>query len=157
MKIIKKILWLLLIVFVIAQFFGPDKNEGDLASIDAFITETNPPEEVMKILQTSCYDCHSSKTTYPWYNNITPINYWLAHHVKEGKQHLNFSKWNEYSIKKKAHKIDELYEEVEEGEMPLKSYTWTHSEANLTAQQINAVVNWGQKVQADYLQQINLK
>jgi hypothetical protein len=73
------------------------------------------------------------------------------------KQHLNFSKWNEYSIKKKAHKIDELYEEVEEGEMPLKSYTWTHSEANLTAQQINAVVNWGQKVQADYLQQINLK
>ena len=157
MKIFKKVGYTLLLLLLIAQFFSPEKNEGNIDSVSTFIAETNPPEEVMKILQTSCYDCHSSKTTYPWYNNITPINYWLAHHVKEGKQHLNFSKWNEYSIKKKAHKIDELYEEVEEGEMPLKSYTWTHSEANLTAQQINAVVNWGQKVQADYLQQINLK
>jgi hypothetical protein len=77
--------------------------------------------------------------------------------VKEGKQHLNFSKWNEYSLKKKAHKMEELYEEVEEGEMPLKSYSWTHSEANLTAEQINAVVIWSKKVQADYLQQMNKK
>ena len=77
--------------------------------------------------------------------------------MKEGKQHLNFSKWNEYSLKKKAHKIEELYEEVEEGEMPLKSYSWTHSEANLTAEQINAVVIWSKKVQADYLQQMNKK
>ncbi len=157
MSILKKTGIFLVLILLISQFFAPEKNEGNIDSVSAFIAETNPPEEVMKILQTSCYDCHSSKTIYPWYNNITPINYWLAHHVKEGKQHLNFSKWNEYSIKKKAHKIDELYEEVEEGEMPLKSYTWTHSEANLTAQQINAVVNWGQKVQADYLQQINLK
>ena len=77
--------------------------------------------------------------------------------MKEGKQHLNFSKWNEYSLKKKAHKMEELYEEVEEGEMPLKSYSWTHSEANLTAEQINAVVIWSKKVQADYLQQMNKK
>ena len=29
--------------------------------------------------------------------------------------------------------MDELQEEVSEGEMPLKSYTWTHADANLTA------------------------
>jgi hypothetical protein len=53
--------------------------------------------------------------------------------------------------------MDELHEEVEEGEMPLNSYTWTHSEAKLSPAQIAAVVTWGKKVQADYKQQISTK
>ncbi|MBT3742815.1 MAG: heme-binding domain-containing protein [Polaribacter sp.] len=157
MKILKKLGYFLLFVFIIAQFFGPEKNEGDLASVDSFIAETNPPENVKNIFETTCYDCHSSKTAYPWYNNITPVNYWLASHVKDGKKHLNFSKWNEYSLKKKEHKMDELYEEVAEGEMPLNFYTWTHSEANLSQEQVDAVVTWGKKVQADYKRQMNTK
>ncbi|ARV07512.1 cytochrome C [Polaribacter sp. SA4-10] len=157
MKILKKIALLLLIILLISQFFGPEKNEGSLESVTAFMAETNPPENVRKILETTCFDCHSAKTTYPWYNNITPVNYWLDEHVKDGKKHLNFSKWNDYSLKKKEHKMDELYEEVEEGEMPLNSYTWTHSEANLTQEQIDAVVAWGKKVQANYKQQLKAK
>ena len=78
----------------------------------------------------------------------------MEEHIKDGQKHLNFSKWNEYSLKKKAHKMDELYEEVEEGEMPLNSYTWLHADANLTTKQIAAVVTWGKKVQGDYKQQI---
>ena len=147
----------LVFAFIVAQFFGPEKNEGDLVSVASFIAETNPPENVKKILETTCYDCHSNKTVYPWYHNITPVNFWLASHVKDGKKHLNFSKWDEYSLKKKAHKMDELYEEVEEGEMPLASYTWTHSEANLTQEQVDAVVAWGKKAQADYKLQMNLE
>ena len=46
MKLIKKILLALLIVFVIAQFFGPEKNEGDYASIEPFLTETKPSPQV---------------------------------------------------------------------------------------------------------------
>ncbi|KGL62730.1 heme-binding domain-containing protein [Polaribacter sp. Hel1_85] len=157
MKILKKTLLILLIILLILQFFGPDKNEGDLASVNVFISETNPPENVHKILKESCFDCHSNKTNYPWYNKITPVNYWLADHVKDGKKHLNFSKWSEYSLKKKEHKMDELHEEVEKKKMPLDSYTWTHSEANLTQEQIDVVVSWGKKVQANYKQQMNSK
>ena len=157
MKILKKILVFLFIVLVISQFFGPEKNEGNLDSVNIFIAETNPPENVLEILKTSCFDCHSSKTNYPWYNNITPVNYWLASHVKDGKKHLDFSNWSSYSLKRKEHKMDELYEEVEKGEMPLNSYTWTHSEANLTQSQIEAIVAWGKKVQADYKQQMTAK
>ena len=157
MKILKKILVFLFIVLVISQFFGPEKNEGNLDSVNIFIAETNPPENVLEILKTSCFDCHSSKTNYPWYNNITPVNYWLASHVKDGKKHLDFSNWSSYSLKRKEHKMDELYEEVEKGEMPLNSYTWTHSEANLTQSQIDAIVAWGKKVQADYKQQMTAK
>ncbi|EPR73574.1 hypothetical protein ADIWIN_1604 [Winogradskyella psychrotolerans RS-3] len=102
MKIIKKIGLLLLIVFVVAQFFGPDKNDGDITSVDTFFTDTNPPEDVKMILKNACLDCHSDSTRYPWYNNITPVNYWLADHVKDGKKHFDMSKWSDYSDKKKT-------------------------------------------------------
>ena len=157
MKIVKKGLLSIAIVLILAQFVGPKKNDGALTTVDAFLTETNPPADVKKILETTCFDCHSAKTSYPWYNAITPINYWLEEHIKDGKKHLNFSKWNDYSLKKKAHKMDELYEEVEAGEMPLKSYTWTHAEARLTQDQIVAVVAWGKRVQREYKQQIIVK
>jgi len=150
MKIIKKLLLILLGAFIIAQFFGPDKNEGDMASIEAFLTDTNPPEDVKAILKESCYDCHSDVTRYPWYNNITPVNYWLADHVRHGKGHFNVSNWNDYSTKKKDHKLDELVEMVEKKEMPLNSYTWTHSEANLSDSQIQSIVNWAQAVRIKY-------
>lgn len=150
MKIVKKILWLLLIGFVIAQFFGPEKNEGDLATIDAFFEDTNPPEDVKYLLKETCFDCHSDVTRYPWYNNITPVNYWLDDHVRHGKSEWNVSKWKEYSAKKKDHKLEEVIELVEKKEMPLDSYTWTHSEAKLTDEQIAAMVSWAESVRLKY-------
>jgi hypothetical protein len=150
MRIIKKILVALLIVFIIMQFFGPDKNEGDMASIDAFIADTNPPDDVHGILKNTCFDCHSDVTRYPWYNNITPVNYWLAEHVKDGKKHFDVSAWDSYSSKKKDHKLDELIEMVEEKEMPLASYTWTHNEANLSDAEIKAIVDWAKNVRLKY-------
>jgi hypothetical protein len=150
MKTLKKILLVLLVALVVAQFFGPQKNEGNLNSIDAFLAETNPPEDVKLILKESCYDCHSDVTRYPWYNNITPVNYWLAAHVKDGKKHFNFSNWVDNSVKRKDHKFEELIEMVEEKEMPLNSYTWTHSEAKLTEAQIASVIDWAKQVRTKY-------
>lgn len=155
MKLIKKILLALLIVFILAQFFGPEKNEGDYASIESFIKETKPSPEVTGILKESCFDCHSDVTRYPWYNTITPVNYWLAEHVEDGKKHFDVSKWNEYSVKKKDHKLDELIEMVEEKEMPLNSYTWTHSEAKLTDVQIQAVIDWAKGVRTTYAAELS--
>ncbi|UAM97375.1 heme-binding domain-containing protein [Polaribacter litorisediminis] len=157
MNILKKIGIVIIVALLTAQFFGPEKNDGELDTVNAFIAETNPPKDVLKILNTTCFDCHSSKTNYPWYNNITPVNYWLDEHVQDGKKHLNFSEWSSYSLKKKEHKMDELHEEVAEKEMPLDSYTWTHEDANLTQEQIDAVVTWGKKVQADYKAQMGAK
>lgn len=150
MKILKKILLVLFVALVVAQFFGPQKNEGTLASVDAFLAETNPPEDVKLILKESCYDCHSDVTRYPWYNNITPVNYWLAEHVKDGKKHFNFSDWVGNSVKRKDHKFEELIEMVEEKEMPLNSYTWTHREAKLNDAQIKSVVDWAKLVRIKY-------
>ena len=151
MKILKKLGLLLLVVFIIAQFFGPEKNDGDIASVDAFFADTNLPKNVKAIFTSSCVDCHSDSTSYPWYNKITPVNYWLDEHVNDGKKHFNISRWTDYSDKKKDHKLDELIEMVEEKEMPLPSYTWTHSDAKLSQVQIDAVLSWAKSVRLKYV------
>ena len=151
MKIVKKILIALLVVLVIAQFFSPDKNTGDTKDLTAFLEETNPNEEVKAILKNTCFDCHSSNTVYPWYSKITPVNYWMAEHVEDGKKHFDVSKWSDYSNKKKDHKLEELAEEVERKNMPLESYTWAHSEANLSKAQIEAVSKWVEMARIKYV------
>src|SRR5210317_1511067 len=142
MNILKKVLFFLLVVFLAAQFFGPEKNQGDVSSLHPFLAETSPSEDVHVILKEACFDCHSDYTRYPWYSSITPVNFWLADHIDHGKDELNFSRWNEYSIKRKDHKLEEIIEMVEERSMPLESYTWTHKEAKLTPEQIEQLTAW---------------
>lgn len=150
MKLLKNIFVGLLLILVLMQFYRPDKNstQGD-HTID-FISETNPPTEVKTVLEQSCYDCHSDNTNYPWYNNVAPISFWLANHIKEGKGHLNFSKWNSYDAKKKDHKLEEVEEMVSEGEMPLNEYTWTHEKARLSEEQRKVIIEWAQKTRLLY-------
>ncbi|NAY90644.1 cytochrome C [Muricauda sp. JGD-17] len=150
MKLAKKIAIVLLVIFVGMQFYRPDKNVANGDYVTAFESETQPGPEAQKILKTTCYDCHSDNTNYPWYNNIAPISYWLDDHIEEGKEHLDFSDWGNYSVKKKDHKLEELVEEVEEGEMPLKEYTWTHKEARLTEAQKKALMDWAMEARSMY-------
>lgn len=150
MKIIKKILLVLVLIFVGMQFYRPDKNIMENDTKIAFFTDTNPPSDVKAILESSCYDCHSNNTKYPWYNNIAPVSYWMADHIRHGKGHLNFSEWEKYSLKKRDHKLEEVIEMVEDGTMPLNEYTWTHEEANLTQEQRTAIVEWARRTRAIY-------
>jgi hypothetical protein len=104
------------------------------------------------ILKNNCYDCHSDQTNYPWYNNISPINYWLEEHIKDGKKHFNVSAWDAYSARKKDHKLEELIEYVEQGEMPLDSYTWLHGD--LSNQDTETLLQWAQISRIEYQKQM---
>ncbi|MEO9893430.1 heme-binding domain-containing protein [Aurantibacter sp.] len=150
MKLLKKIFLGLLLVLVILQFFRPEKNTTQGNHTKLFLDETNPPADVKLILEQACYDCHSNNTVYPWYNNVAPFSFWLSDHIKDGKKHLNFSDWESYETKKKDHKLDEVIETVTDDEMPLKEYTWTHSNARLTAEQRNNVVLWAKSTRLLY-------
>lgn len=141
---------MVLIVFVGMQFYRPEKNTSTGKHTAIFLAETNPSKEVTAILKESCYDCHSNNTNYPWYNNVAPFSYWLADYIKGGKRHLNFSDWETYEIKKRDHKLEELIELVDEGVMPLKEYTWTHSEAKLGEEQRKALLQWAEKTRVSY-------
>ena len=150
MSLIKKILVVLLLACIIIQFFRPARNTStELLSAD--ITKVVPvPEGVLSVLKRSCYDCHSNNTAYPWYMNIQPVAWYLAHHVKEGKHELNFSEFGSYKPKKQLHKLQEIAKEVKEGEMPLSSYTLIHSRAKLSEDEKLLVVRWADSLAATF-------
>lgn len=130
------------IVIVMLQFIQPTRNLGFVEGKEDISQAVNVPAEIKSILQKSCNDCHSNATVYPWYTNIQPLGLWIQHHVDEGKAELNFSTFNLYSPKKKAHKMEEFIEMVETNEMPLNSYTWIHSEATLNEVDKAALLQW---------------
>ena len=103
---------------------------------------TGAPDDVANLLRASCYDCHGHTTQYPWYSYIAPVSWWIKNHVNEGRQHLNFSTWNEYSIKKRIHKLEECAEMIENQHMPLPSYINLHEEAVLTEAERQKLVIW---------------
>src|ERR1700752_2692744 len=112
----------LVIVLIIMQFMRPEKNNGNAAGPDDIAHTVAVPAQIQNILEKSCYDCHSNHTVYPWYFNFQPVAGWLAHHVEEGKHHLNFSEYSTYKIRRKIKKLKEIKEQVLEGEMPMNSY-----------------------------------
>lgn len=116
----------LVFIFLIIQFIPVDKNNPPT------IGEITPPLEVKSILQRSCYDCHSHQTVWPWYSRIAPVSWLIAHDVKEGRDHLNFSTWSAYNQRQQLKLYEEIQEVIEKNEMPLKSYLWIHPSAKLT-------------------------
>ena len=153
-KFFKLLLIIALIALVIMQFIRPDKNEAGYDSVKDFKIETKPSPTVAGILKENCYDCHSNHTRYPWYAEIAPISYWLADHVKHGKGELNVSVWKDYSIKKRDHKLEELLEMIEKGEMPLDSYTWLHG--NLSEDHAKLLLQWATVARLQYKAQLEV-
>ena len=142
MKTSKKLGVLILIIVVVIQFVQPTRNLSDgLGEND--ISRVYPmPEELHGMFRHKCYDCHSNNTRYPWYVHVQPIGWWLAAHVHEGKQELNFSEFKTYSQERAAHKLEEIGEVTEDGSMPLKAYTLFHEGAELTDADKQAIFNW---------------
>lgn len=149
MKILKSILIGLAIVMVAIQFFHPAKNISAAASSNNISTAFATSEEVRAILKTSCNDCHSNNTVYPWYNNIQPVAWWLNHHINEAKEKLNFDEFTSYNLRRQYHKMEETEEMIAENEMPLSSYTLMHGNAVLTEQQKQILVNWSKDIRKE--------
>ncbi|MFV0605218.1 MAG: heme-binding domain-containing protein [Niabella sp.] len=138
----KKIFWVLLVAFIVIQFFKPAKNKSEGTQLNNIEALYPIPADVKTILQKACNDCHSNNTSYPWYNNIQPVAWWLEHHVNEGKRELNLDEFANTSLRRQYHKLEEIEEQIKKGDMPLPSYTWIHKDAVLTDAEKNAVYAW---------------
>lgn len=140
-KYTKPVLIGLAVIFLLAQFIRPEKNQSNNLSND--ISRKYPvPDSIKAILKVACDDCHSNYTVYPWYSEVQPVASWLAHHVEEGKGELNFSSFTSRRVAVQNHKFEEIIEMVESGEMPLASYTWIHRDAILSEGQKQALIGW---------------
>lgn len=142
MKLYKKILFGLLILFIAIQFIRPAKNKSGQVLPTDIIKKVNVPDKVLNIFKNTCYDCHSNNTRYPWYINIQPMGWVMANHIKNGKEDLNLSEFGSYSKRKQANKLKAIAKSVNDGSMPLPSYTIMHTDAKLSEEDKNVIINW---------------
>lgn len=142
MKIVKIIAIVLLVVFVGIQFIPSSRNQSDSVPETDFMLVNDVPENIQNKLQVSCYDCHSNNTQYPWYNKVQPVAWFLEDHIKEGKAELNFNEWDSLSTRRKTSKLRSIIKQIENGEMPLDSYTFIHRDARFSEAEAEEIINW---------------
>jgi len=131
--------WIVIIILgilIIIQFIPADKTNPNVSK------EIETPDQVKSVLEKSCFDCHSNETEWPWYSSIAPASWLVAHDVNEAREHINFSTWNKYTTEDRLGIIEEMWEEVEEGEMPLWYYTLAHPRAKMTDEDKQILSDW---------------
>jgi DNA replicative helicase MCM subunit Mcm2 (Cdc46/Mcm family) len=139
---IKKILLFLLLALVVIQFIHPSRNKASGPQPNNIANVFTIPGDVKNILAKACNDCHSNNTRYPWYTNMQPVHWWLENHISDGKKELNLDEYTNKNLRYQYHKLEEIAEQVKDGEMPLDSYTWMHKDAILTEAEKNTLINW---------------
>ena len=139
--------WLAVLVVAIVlviQVIPVERNVSTVPPGQSFEKTEKVPANVAAILKVSCYDCHSNNTLYPWYSVLQPGAWFMAQHIKKGKEELNFDEFNNYSKRRKKAKIKSIISQIEKDEMPLKSYLLFHHDADLTTEQQKIVMQFFQ-------------
>jgi hypothetical protein len=139
----KRRFWLgLVMILVVIQFFRPQRDNPATDPLNSIWAAGGLPADVATILERSCADCHSHRTEWPWYSQIAPVSWLVARDVNEGRSHLNFSRWADYEPYRQHTLLEEICEEVEEGEMPLPFYTPLHGDAALSDADRTSLCDW---------------
>lgn len=133
---LKKIFLILVLVLIAIQFKPVERTNPPVTS------DIGAPENVKQILRTSCYDCHSNESIYPWYAYFAPVSWLVEHDILEAREEVNFSEWDKYSNEERAEIIEEIWELIDEGEMPLWYYIPAHPEAKLTGSEKEIIRTW---------------
>lgn len=145
MKIFKKILLLLLLIFIISQFIRPGRNNNIVHSSTDITNTLQVPDSVLAILKVACFDCHSNKTRYPWYTNVQPVGWFMANHITNGKKRFNFNEFGLLSLRRQQSKLKSIISQINDNEMPLPSYKWIHKEARLSEENKKLIIEWAER------------
>lgn len=139
----------LIVIFGLIQFIRPERNQQTNPSRYDIFHKTSTDAKVVSLVQGACYDCHSNTTAYPWYASVAPVSWMISQNTKNGKKKLNFSEWILYPQDKRMHKLDGIYEVLDESEMPPKQYQWLHKKAVLAAEDKQLIMDWVQEKKAE--------
>ena len=132
----------LVVVLVGSQAIRPARTNPPVDATKTIRANTTMSAEVAAILERACNDCHSNKTTWPWYSQVAPVSWLLVGDVNDGRKDLSLSDWGTYDPKKKARKLQKICEEVKTGGMPLRSYLLLHPAARLSDSDRQTLCDW---------------
>jgi len=115
--------------------FGPVKEQHSKDPLPV-------PEE---LFGKTCQNCHSEKTAWPWYSYVPPVSSLVERDVQKGRQHLNFSRWNQYSDQERRELLAKIAAEVRSKQMPPARYLALHPEARILDADIRRIYDWAKK------------
>jgi len=95
-------------------------------------------QQVNAILESSCYECHSTGGSAPWYAAVSPT--YLSANSARGV--LNFSDWQTYDAQKRADELKSIAQSVSGGSMPPGDYTALDHSARLSEEQKQVLLTW---------------
>lgn len=144
MKLRHYILGTLALVFIGIQFVPNELPAVETNNPGDIIQSGLVPQDVAALLKKSCYDCHSNESVYPWYSHIAPSSWLVAKDVREGRDELNFSTWEDYDMMDKLGLLDDIAIVVGEGEMPMEIYLYLHSSSKLDEAQRQLIIDWAE-------------
>ena len=146
MRTVLKIVAILLVVLVVGiQAIRPARTNPPVDDSQTINAKTQMPPEVASIIDRSCRDCHTNKTVWPWYTNVAPVSWWLSNHVNDGRRAMNMSEWGKLDPNRQDRKLRQICDEVQDGVMPLSSYTPMHPMAKLSDQDKKTLCDWTAK------------
>jgi hypothetical protein len=138
----KQALVALLVVFLGIQFVPVERRNPPVQAEQTIFAVEPVPPAVRAVFETSCLDCHSNRTRWPWYSYVAPVSWMVVHDVHEGRSHMNFSEWGSYSAKQKEHRLEAICEQLLNEDMPDAKYTLLHRSARLSHEQRELVCAW---------------
>lgn len=139
----RRIIISVVLLFALAQLVQPDRNTPVFSEQTDLLVLANAPAAIKTLVTGACYDCHSYRTEYPVWAYVTPFNFWIQHHINEGREVVNFSAWDTYAG---SEEVAECGETINEGEMPPSSYSMMHAHGRLTAAQRKELAAWFDQV-----------
>ena len=144
MREISRTLVFAVLAFAVLQLFPVDVAAPP--DSDPLVIEN---AEVAEVVGRACVDCHTNHPDWPWYAQVAPASWITAGHVREGRSKLNFATWGELAVRRQYSKLGQVVDHVESREMPLRSYTWGHPEARLTAEERQTLVEWAESLRVE--------
>jgi hypothetical protein len=132
------------LAFIALQFANPSHQNPPVLPGHDLSASNAPPPSIAALLRNCCYDCHSFETKWPWESYVTPVSWLVARDVKAARSNLNFSDWPHDDAGRARKRWRHIAEEVENGEMPLPSYTRMHRQGRLDERQRAELVKWAE-------------
>ena len=138
----KKIGLIVVIVFIAIQYYRPNKNQQMESTLDDFLLYQKAPKNIVKLMENSCYNCHSNFTKYYWYNNIAPVSWYIDSHTEKAKEGLNLSDWAIKDVRDKRAMLSAIAFNISEDKMPLPYYILMHPDAELSEKDKKEIMDW---------------
>ena len=135
----------MLIVLEFAALLVHPFGKVRLSSTDMdkpLMNTANIEQPVLEVMQRSCQNCHSDRTSWPWYSHIAPVSWLIEKDVHNGRSHWNMSKWDQYRMEERQDILSQMAPMVRNRKMPLPQYLLLHPEAKLADTDVDLLYRW---------------